>query len=96
MKIKLIKDKDADDKLGTTVGWEIIAETTEEKLILGSIRHAHFWAKSEDLIEYNGYIPDPEDDNYVGVIKYATKAYKHQQHAEFINRLLQQSAKDAK
>jgi len=93
VKIELIRIpiKDSDKK--KTVGWNLIAETIEEKLILGSVRHAHFWAEKNDEVTYNGYIPDSEDDKYVGVIKYATRAYQLTQHDETMSKLLNISNK---
>jgi len=93
MKIELIRIpiKDSDKK--KTVGWNLIAETIEEKLILGSVRNAHFWGDEENEIKYNGYLPDPNDNKYVGVIKYATDVYMKDQRNEFIDNLLKESDK---
>jgi L,D-peptidoglycan transpeptidase YkuD (ErfK/YbiS/YcfS/YnhG family) len=92
MKIELIKHPT--DK--TTVGWTITAEDLEEKLILGSIRHAQFWCSADDQIEYNGYHPDPKDDNYVATIQYATKSYKKELKEAFYASIKAELNKDDK
>lgn len=90
MKIELIQIEG--DKPGTkkTVGWHIIAETTDDKRILGSMRHVEFWGSDENTIQYDGYTPDPNDDNYVGSLHYGTVAYKAQKHNELMARIQQE------
>lgn len=67
MKIELVKHE------GKTVGWEIIAETTEDKLKLGAMRNIEFYGMNDDAINYDGV---ETEGNYAVKLKYATKGYQ--------------------
>ena len=62
-------------------GWELIAETVEEKHILGSIRNAEFFGFELNHPEYDGYEDEVvNDDNgkehrYVTKVKYKIPKY---------------------
>jgi hypothetical protein len=78
MKIQLNKNEK-----GQTIGWSIIAESKEDKLTLGSMRNLEFFGSGDDVIKYDGMKSDPEDNNFVIQLNYATKAYKKDKEAEF-------------
>lgn len=76
MKIELNKNKE-----GQTIGWSIIAETKEDKLILGSMRNIEFYSMGDECIAYDGM--KSSDDNYVLQLNYTTKAHKKIKEQEF-------------
>jgi len=70
MKVILIEDE------GKTVGWKVEAETTEDKLTLGSMRNLQFFGMNENSVEYIGReSEDTPEGEYVTSMSYATKAY---------------------
>lgn len=70
MKIELVKN-DA----GNTVGWQIIAETKQDKLRLGSMRNMLFFGFGDSVVEYDGWRADPKDKKYVQSLHFATKKH---------------------
>ena len=77
MKIKLIKVPSAIEGITKTVGWTLTAETKEEQVMLGSIRHIEYWGREEEIPVYGGYTPDPENSRYVQTIIFSTKEHQH-------------------
>jgi hypothetical protein len=70
MKIELVRNES-----GKTVGWSIIGETKEDKLRLGSMRHLLFFGLGDNVVEYDGMTADPNDDDYVEKLHFATKGH---------------------
>lgn len=79
MRIELIMHE------GRTTGWNIIAETIEDKLTLGSMRQVEFWGTGEHRIEYDGMRTDPENDEYIASLHYATRAQKSRDKEALLN-----------
>jgi len=67
MKIILIKDRN-----NKTCGWDLQAESTEDRLILGAIRNFQFFGTGDQVIKYDGMNTWSEDDNYIDTVKYRT------------------------
>ena len=72
MHINLIK---IDNK---PIGWDLIPDTKEDKLILGSIRHLQFWGDGDEVIKYNGINTEsiPNEGQYVTKIMYRQAKHK--------------------
>lgn len=72
MKIELVKHE------GKTVGWTIIAETTEDKLTLGTMRNMEFFGMDENSVEYDGVSSEDDETgaSYALKLHYATRAYQ--------------------
>jgi len=72
MHINLIK---VDNK---TIGWDLIPDTKEDKLILGSIRHLQFYGLDDEVIKYNGINTEsiPNEGEYVTKIMYRQEKHK--------------------
>lgn len=78
-----------------TVGWKIEAETTEDKLILGSMRNLQFFGMGKNKVSYGGMTLDPEDTDYVMSMEYTTEGYQQEQNDTMLNRLrAEESAKE--
>ncbi len=67
MKVELVKQN------GKTVGWTLIAETTEDRLRLGSIRNMQFFGIKETAITYGGVMSWKEDTKYVQQLAWIQK-----------------------
>jgi hypothetical protein len=66
MKIILLKNKG-----NKTSGWCLEAETTEDKLILGTIRKYEFFGCGEDHPKYDGIdSEETEEGSYVTKLRY--------------------------
>ena len=48
---------------GKSVGWNIIAETEEDKKTLNIMRDLQFWGLGEDVIQYAGRTDDESEQN---------------------------------
>lgn len=72
MKIELVKHE------GKTVGWTIIAETTEDKLKLGTMRNMEFFGMDDNVVQYDGVSSENDEAgaSYATKLHYATKAYQ--------------------
>ena len=88
MKIELTMEE------GRTVGWEIIAESEEERRILGSMRNVEFWGTDDKKIQYDGMVSYKPDERYVHSLKYATKGYKEKREREFKESLVSEKDKE--
>ncbi len=51
MKVKLIKNEQ-----GKSIGWDMTAETEEEKLVVNTIRNLQFFGYDDTAIEYSGRV----------------------------------------
>lgn len=71
-----------------TVGWSIIAESIDDKLVLGSIRDKEFWGYEDTRIIYDGMKLDPDDRNYVKELKYVTKRQSILDRESFMDAIL--------
>jgi hypothetical protein len=78
MQIELVKNE-----AGKTVGWTIIGETEEDKLRLGSMRNLLFFGMYDNVVEYDGMTSDPEDNDYVLKLHFATKGYIKEKKEKF-------------
>ena len=78
MKVELIKND-----TNKTVGWKLVAETKEDKLRLGTIRNMEFFGLNDTVITYDGMKTDPEDENYVVEVLYATKGHQKERKEAF-------------
>ena len=67
MKIILIKNTE-----GKTCGWNLQAESVDDRLILGTIRNFNFFGTDNQVIKYDGIKTWPEDDDYVDTVMYRT------------------------
>jgi hypothetical protein len=85
MKIELIRNEEKE-----VVGWHIIAENKEERLILGSMRHVQFWGTDDSKIAYDGIETEKATEGeYVTKIMYATEGHKRKRSEEFRKQLLE-------
>lgn len=62
MKLILKKNKE-----GKTCGWTFEAETEDERLCLGTIRHYEFWGTGDDKPKYDGITTEGD---YVTTVSY--------------------------
>jgi len=67
MKIILIKDSN-----NKTCGWNLQAESVDDRLILGTIRNFNFFGTGDQVIKYDGIKTWSEDDDYVDTVMYRT------------------------
>jgi hypothetical protein len=82
MKLELIKDD------GKTVGWNLVAETKEEKLQLGSIRALEFWGE-QGRLKYNGIKSEKQPEGeYVVELGYCTEDYQKKVRDNFRTKVL--------
>ncbi len=66
-------------KINNELHWKLIAETTEEKCILGGLRNHYFFGREDDntFPEYDGIESEEIDDSlyYVTAIKFKCKKF---------------------
>jgi hypothetical protein len=73
MQVKLIR------KDGKVVGWTLIAENEQDRLVMGSIRNMQFFGMNDTAIKYAGVTTWSEDERYAQQMAWVQKGV----HSEF-------------
>jgi hypothetical protein len=65
-------------KNNEAIGYNIIAETENEKRTLGTVRNLHFWGFDDTELEYDGIESEQleNDKHFVNSLKFIQKKHK--------------------